>query len=102
ANSEEAVFWWSFLCGCASGSISAAAVNPFDVVKTRLQLLKRAEGEVAYKSVPDAFVKILKNEGPQAFFKGAACRMIVIAPLFGIAQMIYFFGVAEYLLGVKK
>ncbi len=44
----------------------------------------------------------MKNEGPKAFFKGGACRAIVIAPLFGIAQMVYFFGVAEYLLGQKK
>lgn len=28
--------------------------------------------------------------------------MIVIAPLFGIAQMVYYFGIAEYLLGVEK
>lgn len=27
--------------------------------------------------------------------------MIVIAPLFGIAQMVYFLGVAEALLGTK-
>jgi Mitochondrial carrier protein len=46
--------------------------------------------------------KILKNEGPTAFFKGAACRMIVIAPLFGIAQTVYYLGVAERLMGVHK
>lgn len=46
--------------------------------------------------------KILKNEGPKAFFKGGACRMIVIAPLFGIAQMVYYFGVGEAILGYKK
>lgn len=45
--------------------------------------------------------KTLKHEGPQAFFKGGLCRMIVIAPLFGIAQMVYFLGVAESLLGIK-
>ena len=28
--------------------------------------------------------------------------MIVIAPLFGIAQMVYFFGIAEFLLGRDK
>ena len=44
----------------------------------------------------------MKNEGPQAFFKGGACRMIVIAPLFGIAQMVYYFGVAEKLLGYPR
>ena len=50
----------------------------------------------------DAFKSILKNEGPTAFFKGALCRMIVIAPLFGIAQMVYYFGIAEYLMGIEK
>ena len=34
-----------------------------------------------------AFRKIYVNEGASAFFKGALCRMIVIAPLFGIAQV---------------
>lgn len=43
----------------------------------------------------------MKNEGPIAFFKGGACRMIVIAPLFGIAQTVYYLGVAEWLLGLK-
>lgn len=47
------------------------------------------------------FRKIIKNEGPKAFFKGAGCRMIVIAPLFGIAQTVYYLGVAEKLLGLK-
>ena len=28
--------------------------------------------------------------------------MLVIAPLFGIAQMVYYFGIAEYLLGMDK
>ena len=28
--------------------------------------------------------------------------MIVIAPLFGIAQMVYYFGIAEALLGIDK
>ena len=120
-DSTEAVFWWSFVAGMTAGSVSAAAVNPFDVVKTRLQVclktkrslvsetkmlntqvLEKGAGEETYKGIPDAFKKILVNEGPSAFLKGALCRMIVIAPLFGIAQMVYFFGIAEYLLGREK
>ena len=101
-GSNEAVFWWSFISGCMSGSISAAIVNPADVVKTRLQLLTKGASEQSYSGIADAFVKIFKTEGPTAFFKGALCRMIVIAPLFGIAQMVYYFGIAEYLMGIDK
>jgi len=101
-GSTESVFWWSFISGCASGSISALFVNPADVVKTRLQLLNKGASEKSYSGVADAFKSILKNEGPTAFFKGALCRMIVIAPLFGIAQMVYYFGIAEYLMGIDK
>lgn len=101
-GSGEAVFWCSLLAGIGAGATAAFVVNPFDVVKTRLQLLKRAHGEVAYSGIGDAFVSLLKNEGPTVFFRGAACRMIVIAPLFGIAQMVYFLGVAEALLGTRR
>ncbi len=38
-----------------AGSVSAAAVNPADVVKTRLQLLTKGAGDETYKSIPDAF-----------------------------------------------
>ena len=77
-------------------------VNPADVVKTRLQLLNKGASEQTYSGIRDAFVKIFQQEGPSAFFKGALCRMIVIAPLFGIAQMVYYFGIAEYFMGMDK
>ncbi|XKL62293.1 hypothetical protein PGB90_002126 [Kerria lacca] len=101
-NSDEAVLWCSFLSGCAAGSLAALTVNPFDVVKTRLQAIKKGVGEMNYSGISDAFMKILYNEGPRAFFKGGACRMIVIAPLFGIAQMVYFLGVAEFIINSTK
>ncbi|XP_065094739.1 mitochondrial glutamate carrier 1-like, partial [Ochlerotatus camptorhynchus] len=101
-GSGEAVFWCSFLSGCAAGSLAALSVNPFDVVKTRLQVLKKAEGEMQFNGVADCVKKTFVNEGPKAFFKGGLCRMIVIAPLFGIAQMVYFLGVAESILGIKQ
>jgi solute carrier family 25 glutamate transporter 18/22 len=101
-DSNEAVFWWSFVSGMSAGSISAALVNPFDVVKTRLQLLNKGAAEESYNGIADAFKKIYRTEGPSAFLKGALCRMIVIAPLFGIAQMVYYFGIAEYMMGREK
>lgn len=39
-----------------AGSSAALAVNPIDVIKTRLQAIKKSEGEVEYKGVVDCFV----------------------------------------------
>jgi solute carrier family 25 (mitochondrial glutamate transporter), member 18/22 len=52
-GSGEAVFWCSFLSGCVAGSSAALAVNPFDVVKTRLQAIKKAEGEIQFNGIMD-------------------------------------------------
>ncbi|XP_056128618.1 mitochondrial glutamate carrier 1 [Rhinichthys klamathensis goyatoka] len=93
-----APFYVSFLSGCAAGSTAAVAVNPVDVIKTRLQSLTRGSQEDTYSGVTDCIRKILRNEGPTAFLKGAYCRALVIAPLFGIAQVVYFLGVGEYIL----
>jgi len=101
-GSGEAAFFVSFAAGCASGSFAALAVNPMDVVKTRLQAITTVEGQATYNGIWDCVYKTLRHEGPTAFFKGGLCRMIVIAPLFGIAQMVYFLGVAETLLGQKN
>ncbi|KAK5923742.1 hypothetical protein CgunFtcFv8_000684 [Champsocephalus gunnari] len=92
-------FYWSFMSGCLAGCIAAVTVSPFDVVKTRLQSLKKGANEETYNGVVDCFRKILRKEGPGAFLKGAICRALVIAPLFGIAQVVYVVGVGEYLLG---
>lgn len=95
---ESSPFYWAFLSGCVAGSTAAVAVNPCDVVKTRLQSLNKGSSEETYNGVVDCVSKIMRKEGPSAFLKGAGCRALVIAPLFGIAQVMYFVGVGEYIL----
>ncbi|XP_069084160.1 mitochondrial glutamate carrier 2 [Pleurodeles waltl] len=96
---EKAPFLHSFVSGCLAGSIAAVAVTPLDVLKTRIQTLKKGTGEDTYNGIVDCARKIWRNEGPSAFMKGAVCRALVIAPLFGIAQGVYFIGIGEYILG---
>uniref|UniRef100_A0A8C1I628 Mitochondrial glutamate carrier 1 n=1 Tax=Cyprinus carpio TaxID=7962 RepID=A0A8C1I628_CYPCA len=93
-----APFYWSFISGCVAGSTAAVVVNPCDVVKTRLQSLSKGANEESYNGIIDCFSKIMKREGPSAFLKGAGCRALVIAPLFGIVQVMYFLGVGEFIM----
>ena len=102
ASGEKSPFYESFLAGYVAGSAAAVAVNPCDVVKTRLQSLQRGINEDTYSGFLDCARKILRNEGPSAFLKGAYCRALVIAPLFGIAQVVYFLGLGETLLGLPR
>ncbi|KAG7263032.1 hypothetical protein CRUP_009438 [Coryphaenoides rupestris] len=94
-GNERAPFLQSFMSGCVAGSVAAVAVTPLDVIKTRLQTLQKGEGEDSYRGIVDCTRRIISREGPSAFLKGATCRALVIAPLFGIAQGIYFLGVGR-------
>lgn len=92
---RNSTFWKNFIAGCIAAGISAVVVNPADVVKTRLQLLNTSPNEMQYSGIKHAFVDIYKKEGPKAFLKGAGCRVMYIAPLFGIAQTVYYLGIGE-------
>ncbi|XP_072282523.1 mitochondrial glutamate carrier 1-like isoform X2 [Pyxicephalus adspersus] len=94
----KAPFYHSFVAGCMAGSTAAVAVNPCDVIKTRLQSLNKGANEETYSGIIDCARKIWVKEGPSAFLKGSVCRALVIAPLFGIAQVVYFLGVGEAVL----
>ncbi|KAA3677385.1 solute carrier family 25 (mitochondrial glutamate transporter), member 18/22 [Paragonimus westermani] len=102
AGSIEAVFYWSFASGFLAGTIAAFSVTPFDVVKTRIQTIKHAKGEKTFTGIIDCLVQTFRNEGVVALFKGGGCRILVMAPLFGIAQTVYYLGVAERILGFPR
>lgn len=96
SGDDNSIFWVNFGAGCVAAGTAAVAVNPADVVKTRLQLINSTDER--YRGVRHAFVEIYRKEGPTAFLKGAGCRVMYIAPLFGIAQTIYYLGIGEKLI----
>lgn len=97
-GSNQVPFYHSFASGIGAGAISAFLATPLDVVKTRLQTL---ENKNRYSGILDCATKIMNEEGASAFFKGSLLRVMVIAPLFGIAQMVYYLGIAEAMMGLK-
>ncbi|CAM5170225.1 unnamed protein product [Eretmochelys imbricata] len=99
---ERAPFYQLFLAGCLAGSVAAVSVNPCDVIKTRLLSLTKGTNEDSYSGLVDCARKIWWKEGRLAFLIGARCRALVIAPLFGVAQVIYFTGVGEFLVELSQ
>lgn len=57
--------------GAIAGAASVFGNTPLDVIKTRMQGLEAHK----YKSTLDCAVKILRNEGVAAFYKGTVPRL---------------------------
>nr|XP_046217562.1 calcium-binding mitochondrial carrier protein Aralar2-like isoform X2 [Oncorhynchus gorbuscha] len=74
--------------GAIAGMPAASLVTPADVIKTRLQVAARA-GQTTYSGLVDCFWKILKEEGPRAFWKGAGARVFRSSPQFGVTLVTY-------------
>jgi len=70
AKFEEGIKLHFFASMC-SGFISTVASMPVDIVKTRVQnMAPDAEGKMPYKGAGDCFMKIVRNEGVFALWKG--------------------------------
>lgn len=76
------------LAGAIAGIPAASLVTPADVIKTRLQVKARA-GQTTYTGVFDAARKIMAEEGPRAFWKGALARVVRSSPQFGVTLVTY-------------
>lgn len=81
ANDEWRVFATSFLAGSISGTIGAFFTNPFDVGKTRLQIVRESsDSSVKRPSMFKFLTGIYRKEGLGALYSGFAPRVFKIAP----------------------
>jgi solute carrier family 25 (mitochondrial aspartate/glutamate transporter), member 12/13 len=76
--------------GSLAGAVAASMTTPIDVVKTRLQVQAR-QGQETYSNILDCFIKIGKNEGWRAFWKGVLPRTCRSSPQFGVTLLTYEF-----------
>lgn len=72
-------------CGAVAGAASVFGNTPLDVIKTRMQGLEAHK----YKNTLDCAIKIMKHEGPRAFYKGTLPRLSRVCLDVGITFMIY-------------
>ena len=66
-----------FYAGLIAGVPAAGLCTPADVIKTRIQVRER-QGQTQYNGVIDAMVKIYKEEGGKAFWKGSGGKLIIL------------------------
>ena len=81
-------FFKLLTAGALAGMPAAYLVTPADVIKTRLQVQAR-KGESTYTGMMDAAVKIMREEGPRAFYKGGVARVFRSSPQFGVTLAAY-------------
>lgn len=72
-------FYYSLTSGFISGAFGAFLTCPMDVVKTRLQV-ESSNVQDGYKGILDCLVRIFREEGMTAFWKGVGARVMWVAP----------------------
>ncbi|KAK6616990.1 hypothetical protein RUM44_005347 [Polyplax serrata] len=66
---EDNVFC-HFVSSMISGFVTTAASMPVDIAKTRIQNMKTINGNPEYKGAGDVLIKVIRNEGVFALWKG--------------------------------
>lgn len=69
--------------------------TPFDVIKTRIQILPRTDW--TYKPTIPALFRIARNEGVKALYKGFAPKVLRMAPGGGIVLVVF-----DYVAGILR
>ena len=100
-SNHTSTFVDSFVAGAASGAFASVITTPFDVGKTRQQVIhhevsrSRSPGAVLKpeeRSMPRFLYHILKEEGLAGLFRGWAPRMLKVAPACAIMISSYEIG----------
>lgn len=73
--------------GFIAGAIASAVTNPFDIIKTNLQVYSVKEG--GHLGIIDAIKGLYADGGLKAFRRGMAARVLWIAPSCSITIATY-------------
>ncbi|KAK7905908.1 hypothetical protein LTR67_000632 [Exophiala xenobiotica] len=77
------------MIGATSGAISATAVYPINLLRTRLQAQGTVLHPPTYTGIADVARKTLQNEGIKGLFKGVTPNLLKVAPAVSISYIVY-------------
>mmetsp|Transcript_11467 Transcript_11467/g.16891 ORF Transcript_11467/g.16891 Transcript_11467/m.16891 type:complete len:534 (+) Transcript_11467:174-1775(+) len=80
------------IMGCMASATTVCLMIPMDTIKTRLVTQLNYPDLVPYNGIVDAAVRIFKEEGIGAFYRGLPPRLVSVVPMIGIQ-----FGVYEFM-----
>lgn len=80
--------WAVASCSAAAAAAAAVVTHPFDVVKTRLQVLTAQPGQAGLTAARLAGQQ-LQREGLGSFFHGLTARLLNIAPGCALSWALY-------------
>mmetsp|Transcript_14801 Transcript_14801/g.44715 ORF Transcript_14801/g.44715 Transcript_14801/m.44715 type:complete len:315 (+) Transcript_14801:85-1029(+) len=72
--------WQSMVSGGSAAILGPTVTNPFDVIKTRMMAQRKSPEGIQYSSFFDALLKIPRQEGFLALYKGLLPRLMRIPP----------------------
>lgn len=78
--------------GCLASATTVCIMIPVDTIKTRLVTQLNYPEMIPYNGIFDAAIRITKEEGVGAFYRGLAPRLVSVVPMIGIQ-----FGLYEYM-----
>lgn len=77
------------MIGATSGAISATAVYPVNLLRTRLQAQGTVLHPPTYTGIWDVTVKTVQGEGWKGLFKGVTPNLLKVAPAVSISYIVY-------------
>lgn len=79
------------IMGCISSGTTVCIMIPMDTIKTRLvtQFSNKALTGAPYKGIIDCGVRIMREEGIGAFYRGLPPRLVSVVPMIGIQFGVY-------------
>ncbi|CAM9493488.1 unnamed protein product [Discosporangium mesarthrocarpum] len=83
--SKSTKMGYDFISGVVGGTLATLANTPFDVVKSRMQVQPRVEGQVPkYNWTVPSLATVINEEGMGAAYKGIGPRLVRLGPGGGI------------------